>query len=116
MDLKAYDKLRKIVYDQSGIDIKEGKMSMVGARIAKRLNALDLENELDYVQYLDSAMDQEIVHLLDAVSTNVTSFYREAHHFEVVREVMDGWLAGGQRGFRFWSAACSTGKSLTPLR
>ena len=110
MNAEAYDKLRKIVYDHGGIKLSDGKKSMVGSRIARRLRTLQLEDELAYVDYLESAMDEELVHLLDAVSTNVTAFYREAHHFETVRWAMNQWLAAGQSRFRFWSAACSTGE------
>lgn len=110
MDASCYERLCKIVYDQSGITIRDGKMSMVASRIAKRLRALGLESELDYVRHLEESTGDEIVHLLDAISTNVTSFYRESHHFDVVRQAMQAWLAAGQSRFRFWSAACSTGE------
>jgi len=110
MDVSCYERLCKIVYDQSGILIRDGKMSMVASRIAKRLRSLRLDSELEYVQYLEQATGDEIVHLLDAISTNVTSFYRESHHFDVVRQAMQGWLKAGQSRFRFWSAACSTGE------
>ncbi|MCP3981438.1 MAG: protein-glutamate O-methyltransferase CheR [bacterium] len=109
MDKKTYDKLRRIVYEQSGIDVKEGKMSMVASRIAARLRALSLDTESAYVEYLDQK-HEEVVQLLDVISTNVTSFYREAHHFQTVQSAMDGWLADGQTRFRVWSAACSTGE------
>jgi chemotaxis protein methyltransferase CheR len=53
---------------------------------------------------------EEMVHLLDAISTNVTSFFRERDHFEFTSGAMDEWLAAGRKQFRFWSAACSTGE------
>ena len=80
MNLQAYNRLREIVYDQSGIRLGDGKMSMVSARIAKRLRALQIADELAYVEYVEQAMESELVHLLDVISTNVTSFFREAHH------------------------------------
>ena len=110
MNESCYERLCEIVYEQSGIRIRDGKMSMVAARIAKRLRALELESELEYVQYLERATGDEIVHLLDAISTNVTSFYRESHHFDVVKQAMQGWMRQGQSRFRLWSAACSTGE------
>lgn len=110
MDAKCYDRLCEIVYEQSGIRFRDGKMSMVSSRIAKRLRALGLRSELEYVQHLETSIGEEIVHLLDAVSTNVTSFYRESHHFDQVSLAMDAWLKQGQTRFRFWSAACSTGE------
>jgi chemotaxis protein methyltransferase CheR len=53
---------------------------------------------------------EEMVQLLDAISTNVTSFFREPAHFDRIAELFAGWLKQGQRRFRFWSAACSTGE------
>jgi chemotaxis protein methyltransferase CheR len=53
---------------------------------------------------------EELVHLLDAISTNVTSFFREPEHFGEIRELFAHWLKAGQRRFRFWSAASSTGE------
>ena len=52
----------------------------------------------------------EMVQLLDVISTNVTSFFRENEHFEFVTTIMKRWLDAGQRRFRFWSAASSTGE------
>ena len=51
-----------------------------------------------------------MVHLLDAISTNVTSFFREPDHFTFLQDVISKWLAKGQRRFRIWSAASSTGE------
>jgi len=47
---------------------------------------------------------------LDIISTNVTGFFREPDHFDFLAEAVSGWLSGGQRRFRFWSAACSSGE------
>lgn len=110
MNPTAYEKLRRIVYDQSGITLKDGKTSMVAARISQRIRALNLEDELAYVEYVEQSLDQEIVQLLDVISTNVTSFFRENHHFDFVRQQMQQWLSQGQNRFRFWSAASSTGE------
>jgi chemotaxis protein methyltransferase CheR len=55
-------------------------------------------------------MGDELVHLLDAISTNGTSFFRENHHFELVRKVYEQWLLAGQTRFRMWSSASSTGE------
>lgn len=110
MNLQAYNRLRTLIYDQSGIRLGDGKMSMVSARIAKRLRALQIESELDYVQYVEQTMDTELVHLLDVISTNVTSFFREPHHFDFIKSTVGQWVDQGQKRFRFWSAASSTGE------
>lgn len=110
MDPKAYEQLCDIVYAQSGIRIREGKESMMASRIASRLKALQLEDERAYVAHLQSALPQEVGHLLDAVSTNVTSFFRESAHFDIVRDTVGEWIRTGQSKLRCWSAAASTGE------
>ncbi len=110
MNPRVFDKLRRIIYDQSGIRLQDGKMSLVASRIGRRLRDLSLESELEYIKHLEKAMDTEVVHLLDAISTNVTSFFRESHHFDMIRDAFKGWLEAGQTRFRFWSAASSTGE------
>jgi chemotaxis protein methyltransferase CheR len=83
---------------------------MLAARVGRRLRALNLSDYAPYLELLRGRHgEDELVHLLDSVSTNVTSFFREAHHFEVLREIVGRWLAAGQGRFRFWSAGCSIG-------
>jgi len=65
----------------------------------------------EYLRYLQGGDNvDEIVSLLDVISTNVTSFFREADHFEFTERIVKEWMAEGQRRFRFWSAACSSGE------
>ncbi len=109
MQPATFDKLRKIVHEKSGIHIKDGKMSMVTARIRKRLRQLDLENEQSYLKHLEENA-QEIVELLNVISTNVTHFYREPTHFDFLRRVMAQWSKEGQTRFRLWCAAAATGE------
>jgi chemotaxis protein methyltransferase CheR len=111
MNAKTFDSLRRIVYEKSGISINEGKIALVTARIGKRMRALKLDEAEDYLEYLLTDNDgAEIIHLLDAISTNVTSFFREESHFEFLDDIFSKWLDEGHRKFRFWSAACSSGE------
>lgn len=111
MDKATFDKFRKIVYDKSGISLRPDKESLVVARVGKRMRKLEITDHRQYLRYLlDDSTGTEVVHLIDAISTNVTSFFREPHHFEFLTEVFRGWLAAGQSRFRFWSAASSTGE------
>lgn len=108
---RALDRIRRLVQDQTGITLKENKCSLVKARIAKRMLKLGL---IEYDKYLclilDDASGRELQYLVDAVSTNTTSFYRESDHFKFIRSVVTGWMEKGKRSFRFWSAASSTGE------
>jgi chemotaxis protein methyltransferase CheR len=109
MHKRTFHRIREIVYAASGISLSDRKEALVSARVGKRMRALSIGGYDDYLEYLEGN-DAEVVGLLDAVSTNVTSFFRESHHFEFLGEAVNEWYAGGQRRFRFWSAACSTGE------
>ncbi len=111
MNRETFDALRRLVYEQSGIFLSPGKEALVSARIGKRMRTLGIETYEGYLRHLRSGDDEdELIHMLDAISTNVTRFFREEEHFEFLRDIFRGWLAGGQTRFRFWSAACSTGE------
>lgn len=111
MEQEIFEILRKLIYEKSGITLGDNKVALVSARVGKRLRALKLETYKEYLDVLqkDESGD-ELVNLLDAISTNVTSFFREADHFEFVGKVFSEWIESGQQRFRFWSAACSSGE------
>lgn len=111
MEQAVFDKYRKLVYDKSGIALAPGKEALVSARVAKRMRALNLDDHRAYLRLLDDdSSGQELVQLLDAISTNVTSFYREPLHFEMLSQLAAQHLASGGRKFRVWCAAASTGE------
>lgn len=111
MDKTTFEKFRQVVYDRSGITLGTQKEALVSARVGKRMRALQIATHADYLKYvLEDESGQELVHLIDAISTNVTSFFREAEHFTFLTEVLTQWLGKGQQRFRLWSAACSTGE------
>ncbi len=111
MDSKTFDKFRELIYDVAGIRLADGKLALVRARIGKRLRALGLYSSKEYLDYIKADKSkQEIVNLLDVISTNVTNFFRESEHFDVLSRQFEEWLEGGQRKFRFWSAGCSSGQ------
>ncbi|MCK6548173.1 protein-glutamate O-methyltransferase CheR [Myxococcota bacterium] len=101
----------RIAYEKAGITLRPGKESMVAARIARRMRALGLDTPSAYRDYLEQdASGDELVAFLDAISTNVTSFFREEEHFEIVRKHVQGLVDAGRQRMRFWSAACSSGQ------
>jgi chemotaxis protein methyltransferase CheR len=105
----TFQQFSKIVYDQSGIELKSGKKNMVAARVGKRLRALSLEDEADYLKFLEKNND-EMVELINVISTNTTHFFREAAHFDLLKKVMTEWIEQGQTKFRLWCAAASSGE------
>jgi chemotaxis protein methyltransferase CheR len=96
------------VYCFSGIRLPEAKREMVYARLARRLRSLGLASFDDYVHYL-KVEPAEWEHCTNALTTNVTSFYREEHHFTILAQHARATARAGQP-FRVWSAGCSTGE------
>lgn len=111
MDQKTFSRLRDIVYEESGISLSPAKRALLMARTAKRVRALGLTGYDDYLCSLeDDESGAELVEFLDAVSTNVTSFFREPEHFDVVRSFVDESLGRGRTRLRMWSAGCASGE------
>lgn len=100
-----------IAYESAGIMLKPGKESLVLARVTRRVRALGLKSVQEYADYLQNdKTDNELVHFLDVISTNVTSFFREKEHFDFLRVLVDEAARTGKRRLRFWSAASSSGE------
>jgi chemotaxis protein methyltransferase CheR len=111
MDQRTFDQFRDIVYEKSGIAISSNKVALVTARVGKRMRELSIDKHRDYLRHvLDDASGEEMVHLLDCVSTNVTSFFRENDHFEFLFRSVGRWLDERKESLRVWSAASSTGE------
>ncbi|MDR0307230.1 MAG: methyltransferase domain-containing protein [Chitinispirillales bacterium] len=113
MEKRTFDAFRKLIYDKSGITLGEGKEALVSARIGKRLRALELDTPEDYLKYLSSPecdSDSEFVELLDVISTNVTSFFREPAHFDFMASFVEKMVAEGRNKIRIWCAASSSGE------
>ncbi|HDS15373.1 MAG TPA: chemotaxis protein CheR [Proteobacteria bacterium] len=104
------------VYSRCGITLNDNKRDLVHSRLAKRLRSLGLENYGDYFEllYAGRGNEQEIVNLLDAISTNVTYFFREDKHFNfLAQKVIPALVAEPQvlgKKIRIWSAGCSSGE------
>ncbi|MEA3287211.1 MAG: CheR family methyltransferase [Candidatus Marinimicrobia bacterium] len=111
MDNRTFKKICELVYNVSGIALNDNKRALVSARIGKRITALQMPDHRSYLDYLDQDdSGDELVQLLDVISTNVTSFFRESDHYDFVSQIIPDWLSQGQKRFRLWSAACSTGE------
>ena len=96
------------IYSFSGIRLPEAKREMVYARLARRLRALGIGSFDDYVRFLELE-PAEWEHCTNALTTNVTAFYREEHHFTILAEHARARQAD-EGTYRVWSAGCSTGE------
>lgn len=110
-----YTRLRQLIYDETGISLGVGKQIMLEGRIRRRLKALAIDSCREYCAFLFSkhGLQEELVHLIDAVTTNKTDFFREPRHFDfLVGRVLQEHLAGSdsRRPFLLWSAGCSSGE------
>ena len=108
-----FQALRSMVKEMTGINLAESKRELVYGRVSRRLRALGLASFGAYRELLESGDGSELVAFCNALTTNLTSFFRESHHFDYLR---DQFLVprreAGQRGerIRIWSSACSSGE------
>jgi chemotaxis protein methyltransferase CheR len=108
--------LRQLVYDQSSIHLGEEKKEMMCTRLNNRLTRLGLSSVEEYCALLKSNREpSEVTHLIDALSTNFTTFFREIEHFKFLKsKIIPQFLASGEETdhgpFCAWSAGCSTGE------
>ena len=110
---KDFNYLRELVTQHAGIVLKEDKFSMVYARLSRRIRALGMQNFKQYCAYLEDNREAEITELVNAVTTNLTSFFREKHHFEYLGSTLVPAIlarSSQSRRIRIWSAGCSTGE------
>ncbi|MES1199517.1 MAG: protein-glutamate O-methyltransferase [Pseudomonadota bacterium] len=109
-----FKRIAAFLHEQSGIFIPETKATLVYSRLAKRLRLLGLANFEQYCALLDSgAGEDERNAMIAALTTNVTRFFREPHHFDHLRdEVLPALVARAKNGgrVRIWSSACSSGQ------
>jgi chemotaxis protein methyltransferase CheR len=109
-----FRQIAAILHDDAGISLSEAKAALVYARLAKRLRALGLTSFRDYCALIsDGGAVDERQKLVAALTTNVTKFFREKHHFEhLQRTAMPSLIERARRGgqVRIWSAGCSNGQ------
>jgi chemotaxis protein methyltransferase CheR len=109
-----FRELAEVLYAASGIHLHESKAALVYSRLAKRLRSLGLRSFRDYVALVRNPDEtEERGRLLMALTTNVTRFFRESHHFDHLIEKVLAPRADAVRAgepLRIWSSACSTGQ------
>jgi chemotaxis protein methyltransferase CheR len=106
-----FAEISTLVKDQCGINLHDGKKELVKARLSKRLRALGLTRFHDYLALVQAdPTGNELVAMLDALSTNLTRFFREPDHFVHLEKKVAERVAAGPRRLRVWSAGCSSGE------
>ncbi|MGL4408517.1 MAG: CheR family methyltransferase [Zoogloea sp.] len=102
-----FERVRKLIYDKAGIFLAPIKRDMVYSRLARRLRALKLSAFNEYLKLLESGGGDEWETFVNSLTTNLTYFFREAHHFDLLMKQMQQSEA---RPFRIWCSAASTGE------
>ncbi len=105
-----FQRVRRIAYERAGLAIPAGKEGLVRSRLSKRLRERRIPAFRTYLDTVEQEQGEELVRLIDILTTNKTDFFREPAHFDfLVDHVVPGVVASG-RPLRIWSAGCSTGE------
>ncbi len=111
LTVAEFERICKILFDQSAIVLREGKEGLVRSRLAKHVRRLGLDSYTEYLEAVDAdASGQERSDMIDSLTTNKTSFYREGAHFEYLQDVVLPKLFSARERIRIWSAGCSSGE------
>jgi len=110
-DARDFERVRSLIYERAGISLHAGKQAMVYSRLSRRLRETGHRSFGAYLQWLDAATGDAAVdewqEFVNCLTTNLTAFFREAHHFEVLTEALK---ARAGRPLRIWCNAASTGE------
>jgi chemotaxis protein methyltransferase CheR len=112
LSAKNFKRLAELIQGYSGIKMPSTKRTMLEGRLRRRMRANRIDTLNGYCAYLfdQDGMDAEIVHLIDAITTNKTEFFREPAHFRFLEaNALPALAKTGRREIKVWSAACSTG-------
>ena len=110
---KDFSRIQGLVSEHTGISLSDAKKDMVYGRLSRRLRALNIEKFQDYCSLLEDEHEDELINFTNAITTNLTSFFREPHHFEYLAKTVIPALAkknAHTKKIRIWSAGCSTGE------
>jgi chemotaxis protein methyltransferase CheR len=112
-----FNRFRDFIYDTCGINLTPVKRTMLTSRLRKRLRVLGITTYARYFDYVSDPGNRngELVHMINAVSTNKTDFFRETGHFDFLKNealprLMDSGAWGNGKKLNLWSAGCSTGE------
>ncbi len=115
LNSKQFAKISGIVYEMAGINLKPGKEELVKTRLVRRLTQLGMSSFDQYIEHVcKDRSRRELIFMLDSLTTNKTSFFRETDHFDFLRSTIFPGISR-QRKIRIWSAGCSTGEEPTTI-
>ena len=103
-----FRRLKKMIFDYAGISLNDNKKPMAYSRLTKRLRQLGLTSFRDYLDFVEASGSEEHVRFINALTTNLTYFFREAHHFTILATHLQQHYV--DEPLTVWSAACSTGE------
>ena len=109
---KDFEQISRMAGELTGIVLADHKRSMVYSRIARRVRTLHLASFREYLDYLENNLDKESTDFINSLTTNLTSFFRESHHFRFLRDELLPALRFARKDskrLRIWSAGSSTG-------
>jgi len=117
MTAEEFRKLSSFITEHTGIKMPEAKKVMLQSRLQKRLRYLDMNSFKEYVEYVfsEDGIQNELIHMLDVVSTNKTDFFREPVHFEFLEKTLLPEYVNNfplNRPLKIWSAGCSSGEEV----
>jgi chemotaxis protein methyltransferase CheR len=107
-----FNEISALVKGLAGINLHDGKKELVKARLAKRTRQLKLRSLEEYIAYVrNDRTGRELISMLDALSTNLTYFFREPAHFHYLQEkILPEFVSSRRKRLRIWSAGCSSGE------
>jgi chemotaxis protein methyltransferase CheR len=103
-----FRRLKRMIFDFAGISLNDNKKPMAYSRLTKRLRQLGLNSFREYLDFVEVSGNEEHVRFINALTTNLTYFFREAHHFTILADHLLKLHDG--EPLTVWSAACSTGE------
>ncbi len=113
---EEFRRFKNLIYSETGIFLRETKKELINSRLLRRLKSLGFHSFTEYYRYImKDENTEELVFMINSITTNKTEFYREGRHFEyltdnILPEIYSEGEKSGKRTLRIWSAACSTGE------
>ena len=107
---RDFERVRRLIRESAGIALGAGKRNMVYGRLSRRLRALGMRSFSEYLDRLEAAQGPEHVEFVNALTTNLTAFWRESHHFPILAAHLKRRVAAGAAPLKIWCCAASTGE------